>query len=207
MTLNGQSKLTSSGNVTARRKKIPAQTAITDFMGSLNCVICGMEEKLSNRGRRLDDHSVAASSPTSFVCSTCKMDPAGVLCTLHARMDAVDARAKLLQEQCRSCMGNLFPSQYSTTMFDNDTFDLHSHCAGDAVSESKRFAGRGLVNVDGCVALDCPVQFSRCQYLSRCEDVRVTLAHFTISNPPGNTPNILDSIDSKSSRSNNDFSW
>lgn len=207
MMLNGQSLQhgTSAASTTTRRKKIPAQTAITDFMGSLNCVVCGCEERVkSNHHRRATvggpgagvvvggggDGMIPPSSSTSFVCSTCTADPAAVLSTLHARLDTVDEKASQLQDQCRTCAGSLYPILSATTMFDLDsTSELQcyepsrssarSSSEDMRSSESKRFAGRGLMSVDGCVALDCPVQFSRCQYLSRCEDARVSLAHFT----------------------------
>jgi hypothetical protein len=179
--LNGQER--GQGSSVIRKKKPPSQTAITDFMASLHCVVCGAEERLNNNRR----HDMTAVSTSSFVCTSCSLDPGAVLSALHARMDAVDAKAAQLKELCMVCTGGVYPSQYATSMFDFSSSVGVSQSSGSSgvgggdtnSSEDKRQAGRGFMNMDGCTALDCPVQFSRCQYLSRCEDVRVSLAHIT----------------------------
>ena len=171
-------------------KKAPAQRAITDFMGSLHCIVCGNEELLNNHHRR-NDHMLStetASSTAAFLCSKCLGDPAAVLGTLHARLDIVDSKAGQLQAVCLSCTGGLYVSQHATTLFDTSALQDQEQGYGDNSSSARgsssnsvdvRQTGQGLVTADGCVALDCPVQFSRCQYVSRCEDVRVSLAHIT----------------------------
>lgn len=140
-------------------------------MGSLSCVVCGQEDTLSTP-RRQD------CLPAVAVCDKCSSDPAAVLSTLHARLDIVDSHAKQLQEQCLSCTGGVYPTHSALSLFDSQELHTSGNCSERDVS--RREAGRGLVSADSCVALDCPVQFSRCQYLSRCEELRVTLAHLTL---------------------------
>jgi len=211
--LNGQQPscgdISASSTSNLRRKKVPSQRAITDFMGSLNCVVCGNDERISN-SRRPDDLTPAAASSTSFVCTECKADPAGVLSTLHARLETVDEKATSLQEQCRACTGSLYPSLYASTLFDtciDSTSELQSNNDGDSSTENKRFAGRGLMSVDGCVALDCPVQFSRCQYLSRCEDARIALAHFTTTSSTTRSSVKVVTRDKAHGDTRHDLSW
>ena len=172
MLLNGQHDNSSLSKVN-KRKRYHAQTTITDFMGKLNCVVCGDEEKI-NVNRKNES---TADPAFAFVCNKCNEDPAAVLGTLHSRLDTADEKADKLQFECMRCTGGLRNSQYISMLFDTTITEENENTTKS--SSERKLSGRGFMSVDGCVALDCPIQYIRHQYLSRCEGIRVAIASYT----------------------------